>query len=125
MLRKITNIVVALFLLVSTTGITISMHYCGGKYVSSSINKEAKSCCDGSGGCCENKTLHFEVKDDYVNVAQIENSKIVELDILFPILFALNLELLPMEEKTELAFYDSSPPPKIQTRLSLLQTYLC
>jgi hypothetical protein len=125
MLRKITNIVVALFLLVSTTGITISMHYCGGKYVSSSINKEAKPCCDGSGGCCENKTLHFEVKDDYVNVAQIENSKIVELDILFPILFALNLELLPLEEKHELAFYDSSPPPKIQTRLSLLQTYLC
>lgn len=125
MLRKITNIVLALFLLVSTTGITISMHYCGGKYVSSSINKEAKSCCDGSGGCCENKTLHFEVKDDYVTVAQIENSKIVELDILFPILFALNLEFLPLEENYEVTFYDLSPPPKIQKRLSILQTYLC
>ena len=79
MLRKISHIVLALFLLVSTTGITISMHYCGGKYVSTSINEEAKSCCDGTGGCCENKTLHFEVKDDYVNAVQIENSKIVEL----------------------------------------------
>lgn len=124
MLRKITNIVVALFLLVSTTGITISMHYCGGKYVSTSINKEAKSCCD-DGGCCENTNLHFEVKDDYVNGVQIENSKIVELDVLFPILFVLNFELLPLEQKAAVAFHDSSPPPKIQTRLSLLQTYLC
>ena len=76
MLRKITHIVLALFLLVSTTGITISMHYCGGEYVSTSINKEAKSCCDSTGGCCENKTMHFEVEDDYVSPVQIDNSKI-------------------------------------------------
>ncbi|WP_052343005.1 HYC_CC_PP family protein [Saccharicrinis fermentans] len=125
MLRKITNIVVALFLLVSTTGITISMHYCGGEYVSTSINKEAKSCCDGTGGCCENKSLHFEVKDDYVNAVQFETTKIVSIDILFPILLAINLELFPEEINVIKEFIDTSPPPKIQTRLSLLQTYLC
>ena len=55
-----------MFLLFTTAGLTFSMHYCGGNYVSTSINKEAKSCCDGSGGCCENKTLHFEIKGDFV-----------------------------------------------------------
>jgi hypothetical protein len=101
------------------------MHYCGGKYVSTSINKEAKSCCDGTGGCCENKTLHFEVEDDYVSPIVVENNTIVELDVLFPILFVLNFELFSTANKATVAFNDSSSPPKIQTRLSLLQTYLC
>ncbi len=125
MFRKIAHIILALFLLVSTTGITFSMHYCGGKLVSTSINKEAKACCDGDGGCCENKTLHFEVEDDYVSPIVVEYNTIVKLDVLFPILFVLNFELLSTEDKATVAFYDSSPPPKIQTRLSLLQTYLC
>lgn len=125
MLRKITHIIFALFLLVSTTGVTLSMHYCGGELVSTSINKEAKTCCDGTGGCCENKTVHFEVEDDYVSPVQVINIQTVELDILFPILFVLNFELSIDEEIEQVAFYDSSPPPTIQTRLALLQTYLC
>ena len=125
MFKRIAHIVLALLLLVSTTGITFSWHYCGGKYVSTSINTTAKSCCDGEGGCCENKTVHFEVKDDYVSPIVVENHTIVELDILFPILFIFNFELFPIEENASVAFYDSSPPPTIHTRLSLLQTYLC
>jgi len=125
MFRKITHIILSVFLMVSTTGITLSMHYCGGKWVSTSINKEAKSCCDGTDGCCENKTIHFEVEDDYVSPIQVDNTKIVELDVLFPILFVLHFELLSEENETFEVFTDASPPPTIQTRLSLLQTFLC
>ncbi|TLX70203.1 hypothetical protein E9993_22510 [Labilibacter sediminis] len=125
MLRKITHIILALFLMVVTTGITLSMHYCGGELVSTSINKEANTCCDGTGGCCENKTLHFEVEDDFVSPIQVKNIETVELDVLFPILFVLNFELSGEEEMATNAFYDTSPPPTIQTRLALLQTYLC
>lgn len=125
MLRKITHIVLALFLMVATTGVTFSMHYCGGELVSITINKKAKTCCDGSGGCCENKTLHFEVEDDYITSGQVKNGENVELDILFPILFVLNFKLLEEKDKALEVFNDSSPPPTIHTRLSLLQTYLC
>ena len=114
-----------MFLLISTTGVTFSMHYCGGKLVSASINNGAKSCCDGTGGCCENKTLHFEVEDDFVSPVQVESNKIVELDVLFPILFVLNLELLLEDDVAFEVFYDNSPLPAIQTRLALLQAYLC
>lgn len=125
MLRRLSHIILALFLLISTSGVTFSMHYCGGKYVSTSINKEAKSCCDGTGGCCENKTLHFEVEDEYVSPVQVDSIKIIELDVLFPILFTLNLELLPEFNETLNVYTDVSPPPTIRIRLSLLQTYLC
>jgi len=125
MLRKITHIVLALFLMVSTTGITFSMHYCGGKLVSTSINKEAKSCCDGTGGCCENKTLRFEVKEDFVSPVQVQNIGSVELHNLSPIILVLNFGLLNEEDKANKVFFDSSSPPTVQTRLSLLQTFRC
>jgi hypothetical protein len=125
MYRRITHIIFALFLLISSSGITLSMHYCGGKLISSSITKKTRTCCDGDFGCCEDKTLHFEVGDDFVNPIVVENNKIVELDVLFPILSVLNFELLPTGAIAKVTFHNSSPPPITQTRLSLLQTYIC
>jgi hypothetical protein len=125
MLRKTTQIILTLFLMVATTGITCSMHYCGGELVYISINNDTKSCCDSSGGCCENKTLQFVVEDDYVIPVQIENSRIVELNLLFSVLFVSNFNLFPEGDEAFKAYDDHSPPPTTQTRLSLLQTYLC
>jgi hypothetical protein len=124
MLRKIIHILLAVFLMVSTVGVTLSLHYCGGKLSSASINGQAESCCD-MGNCCHNESIHFELKENYVSPAHVENVKLVELDILFPILFVLNLQLLPEVEKTFEVFIDISPPLATQTRLCLLQTYLC
>lgn len=116
----------AMILMVATTGITFSMHYCGGELVSISINKEAKTCCDGTGGCCENRTLHLEIEDDYVSPIQVKSIETVELGISFPILFVLNFELSVEEEFIATnALYDSSPHQTIQTRLAFLQRYLC
>jgi hypothetical protein len=125
MLKKILHTIFAFFLLMATTGISLSMHYCGGKLASISINHEAKSCCDMTGGCCENETISFEVEKDFISPVYAENSKIAERDILFPILVILSFELLPEGENSYVVYTDSSPPPTIRTRLSLLQTYLC
>ncbi len=124
MLRKFIHIIVTLFLLISTTGITFSMHYCGGKLVSTSILTEAKSCCDDDCGCCENRTQHYEVKDNFVSSDIIHNINIAELDILFPVYFVLNFDIFKIIEKPVFVTEDASPPPLIQTRLALLQTYL-
>lgn len=125
MLRKLIHIALSVFLLVTTTGVTFSMHYCGGKYVSTSINEEAQSCCEDACGCCENKTVHIELENDYVSPIQISNPSIVALDVLFPILFAFNFEHSSELNDSAVVPTDTSPPPTIQTRLSLLQTYLC
>ena len=125
MLRKTFHIVFSVFLLISTAGISISMHYCGGKLVSASLNKEAKSCCDGVGGCCENKTFQFKINDDFVSPVVFENPENVKLDILFPIIFVYRFASLNEGNRAFRVFMDSSPPPTIQTRLALMQTYLC
>lgn len=125
MLRKIIHIVLALFLTIASAGVTFSMHYCGGKLVHASINKESKSCCNSSGGCCENKTFHFEIKDNYLCPIQPEIQQNFEQDLFIPVLFTLKVKLLPEIEKPSEIFSDSSPPIATQTKLSLLQTYLC
>ena len=123
MYKTIAHTILALFLLVATTGVTISMHYCGGSLVSTSINQQAESCCDDD-SCCENKNLHYELENDYVSTPVVENSSVPVLEVLFPVLFVLDIDLSPLQTKATRAFVDSSPPPKIATRLSLLQTYL-
>ncbi len=100
------------------------MHYCGGRLVSTSIVHEAKSCCDDD-GCCQNKTIHYEVKDNYVSPAIAQNVEVAQLDLLLPVIFALSFESFTAVETTAPVFHDASPPPDVPTRLSLLQTYLC
>jgi len=123
-MKKFLHIMLTLFLLISTTGVTLSMHYCGGKLVSTSILTEAKSCCGDHCGCCENKTHHYEVKENFVSSDIVQNIHIAELDVLFPVYFVLNFDLSKIIEKPVYVSEDASPPPLIQTKLALLQTYL-
>lgn len=125
MFRKITHIILSLFLMVVTTEVTLSMHYCSGELVSTSINKESKSCCDGAGGCCENRTLRLEIDDDYVTPLQLQVFEPFEIVTLFTILVNLNLESADDESKAVYDLSDSPPPPLTNTRLALLQAYLC
>jgi len=125
MLQKIIHIALALLLLVSTTGVTISMHYCGDDLISMSVTGEVESCCADDCGCCENESIHLEVEDDYVSPIIVQSNTSVELDILFPVLFMLSAELSTEVNVTAKHFNDTSPPLTLQKRLSLLQTYLC
>ncbi len=101
------------------------MHYCGGELVSISVSKDAETCCAETGDCCEDKTVHFELEDDYVSPVHGNDFQITELEVLLPILFVLNFDLSVDDEIASVAFFDSSPSPTVQTRLALLQTYLC
>ena len=124
MLRKVIHIVLAVFLWVATTGVTFSMHYCRGKLVSTAINKEAKSCCDGSGGCCQTKTVHYEVKNNFVSpVITVANGVLQVQDILFPIYNTFSFGVPEQSGELILVVNDASPP-SVHSRLALLQTYL-
>jgi hypothetical protein len=125
MFKKLINIVMSVVLLISTMGFTVSKHYCGDELVNFSIDSEAKSCCDMSDGCCHTESEHFKLKEDFVGQFVVNDFQDFSTDVLFPIyFFTLNFEL-GEEVKGETEFSDLSPPPKVQTTLSLLQTYLC
>jgi len=54
MIKKLTHIVLASLLLVTTMGLTVSKHYCHNSLVDVSFFSKAESCCD-DGGCCQNE----------------------------------------------------------------------
>lgn len=125
MFRKTINISLVIVFLISTTGITLSKHYCHNRLVKISVNTEAKSCCeDGMGKCCRNDTLQFQVKEDFLYLMseiQFENRDVIDLFILTNILF--NQNTYQFAEKAYVLVAES-PPPEIIVPLSKLQTYL-
>jgi len=124
MLKKTVNIFMSLVFLLTTMGFTVSKHYCGNTLVDVSINIEAEPCCDME-GCCHTENEHFQLEEEYVNSAFTDNFQDFEIDLLFPIYF-LSIANEPTESiNSTIELADLPPSPKILTRLSLLQTYLC
>jgi len=84
-IKKISNIILAIILLVSTTGFTLSKHYCGGKLESVEVNAEAESCCD-SPYCCHTETEFNKLSVEFLSSAtevQVNENKSYQLVDLF------------------------------------------
>jgi hypothetical protein len=124
MFKKLAHIIISLLLMVSTTGFTITRHYCGDRLEKMAINTQPKSCCTMH-GCCHNETSFHQLKENFsapINVGS--NSKpVIQL-------FTADLFIQWREKSPDNDFYSSvavieSPPPlRTTTALSLMQTYL-
>ena len=68
-MRKLIIIFLCAFYLMVSLGITLSLHYCGGKLKSVSLfSNNEEGCCGSkkkSKGCCKNKTTVIKVKDSH------------------------------------------------------------
>ena len=72
--KKYIGLFLALLILVSNVGLAFTMHYCGGKVASVSVQTltnttdSEKGCCAKKAitkdSCCKNKTVHFQKKSD-------------------------------------------------------------
>jgi hypothetical protein len=108
-------------LLAATTGMTVSKHFCNGFLISSSIYAKADSCCNKD--CCSDNQEFIQLNEVY----QVSESSAVpiinELGIMFtrPEQFDFRLR----DQYLHIFKPENKPPPeRIQTRLSLRQTYL-
>jgi hypothetical protein len=66
MLKKSLHISVIFLLLLATTGVSISRHYCNGVLISSSLFGHAKSCCNSSCNSCHEETSFNKLNTDFV-----------------------------------------------------------
>jgi hypothetical protein len=69
-MKKSIIVLLALFYLIITSGLTISMHYCGGKLkeISFFSTGNEEGCCGSkkkSKGCCNDKSAFIKVKDNH------------------------------------------------------------
>jgi len=126
--KKHISFLLAIFLLVSNTGFSVGVHYCGGNVASvkpifwktsETLNKEEKGCCppkvstttNKKDSCCKNKVVHFQKKSGKVTI----NSITFQSDFIFlteewnPIVFSKVSNF----ERALITFYycDANAPP--------------
>lgn len=120
MLKKISHIILVLLVLVTTMGMTVSAHYCGGELKSVQLVTASDSCCGDSCGSCHNEIIKVEVEDDFT--IQMINFDFTQDFSFLPAFIQLLLVPSFIEEIVQVA-YHKPPPLKIQTVLSDLQVY--
>lgn len=65
MIKKAGNIVLILLLLIATSGIAVTRHYCGPTEMSFSVYSTPKSCCDSHCDKCHNVFKFSKVNDNF------------------------------------------------------------
>jgi len=124
MLEKISHIILSFTLLVSTTGFTITRHYCGDKVESIAVDSVPESCCE-MGDCCHNELTLYQVEDDF-SIPVIDNQiHATSFELLFSAVFVVIPQIEVASEFMLFSVAESPPPLKTVTVLSLLQSYLC
>lgn len=68
-MKKFLSISLLFLYLVSSIGIIISLHYCGGSLASLSLSQNASCCCDDNvkdmkEGCCKDEVKFIKITDD-------------------------------------------------------------
>lgn len=124
MFRKIFNITITCLLLVSTTGFTVSKHYCGEDLISVKMYGETESCCE-SDMCCHTEADISQLDEDFVYTTTELNFDYQSLlDIVqYPLVqFSYN-PVVNVTIKRNIPF-KFPPIPNMLTRLAGLQTFL-
>lgn len=106
----------------ASTGFSITKHYCGGKYVSMSINSTPVSCCD-TGNCCHNESEAFQLDEDTVVQAYIGVEEALSFDIM---VFETEFFQLDSSDDINSLYLDRVhiPPPNLPELLASFQSFL-
>jgi hypothetical protein len=123
MLKTFGHIMVSVLLLFTTTGLTISKHFCNEYLISTSLYAKSESCC-GDDSCCQHETESFQIMEKFQPSIQTRTPLLVEIDLIVsetgPLFFVCKDDL------HQPPFIEVKPPapPKLLTILSLKQAYL-
>lgn len=80
MFRKLTHLVIIFAMILATSGVTVTKHYCGDKLESIAVNTIHKSCCGEKCPFCHNVTRSFKVKDNFfASDFKVDTPKVIDL----------------------------------------------
>jgi hypothetical protein len=124
--KKIVNTLLALLLLVATTGVTLNKHYCMGRLKSVAVFHSAENC-SGDGmtdpmPCCEDVSEQLKVDD--LTKASFDFKVASELFQLAAISYLQIDQKNSSIEQDKPKFQDYSPPPFDQDIPILIQSFL-
>ncbi len=121
MFKKISHIIFALILMVTTMGVTVSQHFCGNSLKSVAIQAAPDHCCGIPCGCCHDESVTIKIEDDFFVTSY--TSDFTQFAVLLPPVIGID-EIETIERQAFVFPERTIPPPKIQRILSDLQMYL-
>jgi hypothetical protein len=124
MLQKTGNIILALLILCTTTGIVVNKHFSDGELYSVSLYGEAESCCGGdfdSMNTCHDESAVYQVKDYF----RTSTSFSIQGQLIYYIHFNHSDELFQIQRKENISIFPEYKltKPKIP-KLLLLQVFI-
>ena len=125
MSERFNHIVLSLLLLVGTTGLTLSAHYCGGELYSFKIFGGASDCCaDTDCSTCSDNSFIFGFSDEYI----VSNSQIKFYSFTFYkvhfIGFLAGSNSYHNSNNRQSIIHYKTQPPGLKQSLSIMQSYL-
>lgn len=123
MFKTLSHIIISLLLLITTTGMTISKHFCNENLISTSLYAETKSCC-GEDSCCHHETEFFHLKENFQPSFTTQLPCSVEIDLIASEVSQLIYDDTALSNQPSFIEVKPPSPPKLQTFLSLKQAYL-
>src|ERR1035437_2636133 len=121
MLKKITHITLILILIMATTGVTISRHYCGNHLVAISLFKSVKCACGDKD--CHNVLKQIKVTDNYSASEVLHSDAPISFDL--PSFVFEGLTYPTYAGYSFAFFFLKSPPLHDEKTLYLLQSFRC
>jgi hypothetical protein len=123
MIKNFSHITLSFLLLLATTGMAVSKHFCGDFLVSTVLFSKPDSCCDDD-NCCHNELEFYQVDEDFFVPAFAQIPQTLELELFFAV---VKFEYEIFGKSDEKSIYAERKPPSLhkkQTVLSLKQTWL-
>ena len=113
-------------LILGTTGISISQHYCHGKLVSSSFYSKAKTCSGSDCPACQDKTFAKRINDNFVSSHFVTDPvKHVQLFTIYNPVIAINFVGNFLLTSYNIS-YQKAPPPGLNSETQeFLEVFRC
>jgi len=113
-------------LILATTGLSISKHYCGNSVVRTTLGTEAENCMPDMNmdpGCCDNQTETIILDDDF-QVSHSNFEIIPEYEILVAYLAAVLVPISEQSNYLSLISNDTGPPVSAEPLFLKVQSFL-
>ena len=101
-------------MLVSTSGVGITKHFCGKRLASISVLGDGGCSCgvmEGASGCCHTERSFFQLDDDF-SVAPVQSFNVASASIISIFVYHLSFDFLKSDRSVALLNYKPPIPDK-------------
>ncbi|MCB0822563.1 MAG: hypothetical protein KDC09_07700 [Bacteroidales bacterium] len=102
------HIILSFNMLISLTGFSVSIHYCGDELMNLAIDYDASSCCDSSCNSCHNEHFYIKFDEDLAGPVSFHSPDIAQIDLLAPVSIIFNQ---PITGIHQIEIFCSESPP--------------